>query len=165
MLLLIFFICCGEAAEKKNGSVHFTLLSLLTILFVCFSAAKPQRKKWCSLTLLTIFLCVSLRRSRREKNGSLVVFTLHYLLYFCVFLCGEAAEKKMVVWQCSLHTTYYTILLCVPLRRSRREKMVVFTYTTYFAAQPQRKIQECVQVSNDKVQKKRKLALPPPFFC
>ena len=97
----VFFRCCGEAAEKKNGSAHFTLLSLLTILFVCFSAAK-----FTYIILFTILLCVA--AEKKMVPGSV---HLHYLLYFCVFLCGEAAEKKMVV----------------------------FTYN-YFAAQPQRKI-------------------------
>ena len=103
-------------------------------MFSSDAAAKPQRKKMVVLTLhychyLLYFLCVSLRRSS---------LTLFYLLYFCVFLCGEAAEKKMVPGSVHLHyLLYFCVFLC---GEAAEKKMVVFTYTTYFAAQPQRKI-------------------------
>ena len=98
----VFFRCCGEAAEKKNGSAHFTLLSLLTILFVCFSAAK-----FTYIILFTILLCV--------KKWYLVVVVFTYIIYY-TFVCFSAEKNG------SVHFTLLTILLCVPLRRSRREK-------------------------------------------
>ena len=125
----VFFRCCGEAAEKKNGSTRFTLLSLLTILFVCFSAAKFTY----IIFLFTILLCVSLRRSRREKNGS-------------------------------VHFTLLTILLCVPLRRSRREKNGSVHLQLLCGAAAKKNIGVCPSLEWQTLEK-RKLALPPPFFC
>ena len=117
---------CGEAAEKKMVFTYTTYY-----IFVCFSAAKPQRKKWqCSLTLLTIFLC--------EKNGSLVVFTLHYLLYY-TFVCSSAAKPRRKKWQCSL-----TLLT---LRRSRKEKY-----------------RSVSKFRMTKFRKKENSPCPPPFF-
>ena len=130
-----------RSRREKNGSAHFTLLSLLTILFVCFSAAK--------------FTYIILFTIKKMVPGSGSVH-LHYLLYFCVFLCGEAAEKEMVPGSVHLHyllyfceaaekkmvvfTLHYLLYFCVFLcGEAAEKKMVVFTYN-YFAAQPQRKI-------------------------
>ena len=118
----VFFRCCGEAAEKKNGSARFTLLSLLTILFVCFSAAK-----FTYIIFYLLYFCVFLCGEAAEKKmvpGSGSVH-LHYLLYFCVFLCGEAAEKKMVPGSVHLHyLLYFCVFLC---GEAAEKKMVVFT--------------------------------------